>query len=411
MKNLRLSLNSARRLALRAQMLDNRIKAPKGKEGIAQTIERLGYVQIDTIAVVERAHHHTLWTRRPDYNAQMLDELHAKDRRIFEYWGHEASYLPMGDFRYYLPMMRQFADLRSRWVEQRLKKHGHLMKPVLERIRQEGAMSSRDFSHESDKKRGTWWDWRPAKVALELLFWRGELLIKERRNFQRIYDLPERVLPSDLDTSVPAEQEVGHFFVKRALSAYGVATEREIHDHLRAARKAVLSNALQELISAGEVQRLEIESLDGAAAHFALSQTLDNSTKLRARQPGVFILSPFDNLIIQRQRTLRLFHFDYALECYTPAPKRKYGYFVLPILWGERFAGRFDAKADRKQSTFIVRNLVFEPDFNDFDAFLPPFSAKLWQLAAFNQCGRIKVEKVKPGRVARAFRKSLENHR
>ena len=227
MKKTTLSLRSARRIAFRAQLLDGKGRFPSGKKGVARTIEKLGYVQIDTISVIERAHHHTLWTRRQDYDPRMLHELQAVDRRVFEYWGHAASYLPISDYRYYLPLKRDYRNPRSKWTRQMLEKHGHLMDSVLERIRVEGPLGSRDFEPPPGIKRGTWWDWKPRKTALELLFWRGDLMVRERRNFQRLYDLTERVLPPETDTRIPDEDELGRFLVRRALSAHGVARERE----------------------------------------------------------------------------------------------------------------------------------------------------------------------------------------
>ena len=168
-----LSLEQARRLTLRAQLLDGRGRPPRGKEGVARTIEHLGYVQIDTISVVQRAHHHTLWNRRADYDPTMLHALQATDRRVFEYWGHAASYLPLSDYRFYLPKMQSFQTPSSRWERDRLEKHGHLMKPVLERIREEGPLSSKDFKAPPDTKRGTWWDWNirvVVPVVLSALF-------------------------------------------------------------------------------------------------------------------------------------------------------------------------------------------------------------------------------------------------
>lgn len=162
--------NKAILIALNRQLFDRRIKFPKGNEGVAQAIEHLGYVQIDTISVIERAHNHTLWTRRPDYEPNMLHELLAKDRRIFEYWGHAASYLPMCDFRFYLPQMKRYEEPHSKWEKDRVEKYGHMMKPVLGRIRNEGALGSKDFEASVGTKTGNWWDWRPTKVALEMLF-------------------------------------------------------------------------------------------------------------------------------------------------------------------------------------------------------------------------------------------------
>jgi uncharacterized protein YcaQ len=398
MKKVPISLAMARRMALNAQLLDGQTNLATGKEGIAQTIETLGYVQIDTIAVIRRAHHHTLWTRRPDYRPKMLHELQAKDRRVFEYWGHAASYLPMSDYRYYLPRMRGFNDPKNKWEKQRLEKHGHLMDPVLERIRQEGPLTSKDFVPPPGTKRGTWWDWKPAKVALELLFWRGDLMITERRNFQRVYDLTERVLPDDIDTSLPDDDELGQFLVRRALSAYGLAQEKEIRDHIHAASSKVIAKALNDLVDAGEVIPLKIEA-DENADYYALPEAIEQSAQLEQGPRRVFLISPFDNLIIQRERTKRLFGFDYALECYLPAAKRKYGYFVLPILWDDSFVGRLDPKAERKKKTLIVRNLVFEPTFSAFDDFLPAFAEELVNFARFNQCDTIKLEQISPANI------------
>ena len=395
MNKIRLSLELARRIALNAQLPAGSAKPLAGKAAIAQTIEALGYVQIDTIAVIERAHHHTLWTRCPDYQPAMLHELQAKDRRVFEYWGHAASYLPMSDYRYYLPRMRAFNDPKNRWERDRLEKYGHLMEPVLERIRQEGPLSSRDFTPPPNTKRGTWWDWRPAKVALELLFWRGDLMITERRNFQRVYDLTERVLPEGTDTRFPDDDELGQFLVRRALSAHGLAQEREIQEHIHTADKTIISQSLLDLVDAGQVIPLQIEGHD-RINYYALRATIEQGAQLKPGPGRVFLLSPFDNLIIQRQRIKRLFGFDYALECYLPAVKRRYGYFVLPILWGEQFVGRLDSKAERKKKRLLIRNLVFEPEFKAFDDFLPLLADKLAEFARFNRCDVVIIEQVTP---------------
>lgn len=231
-KKIRISSKQARRIVLNAQLLGSGIKLSKGKEGIAQTIEKLGYIQIDTIAVIERAHHHTLWCRRADYDPIMLHELQTKDRRVFEYWGHAMSYLPISDYRYFLPKMRNFENPKSKWAEISLAKCGHLMQPVLERIRKEGPLSSKDFKPPPGTKRGNWWDWKPAKIALEMLFWKGDLMVTERRNFQKVYDLTERVLPGNVDTSIPDKDETGQFLVRRSLSANGILQEKEIFNFL-----------------------------------------------------------------------------------------------------------------------------------------------------------------------------------
>jgi len=181
---LTLSLSDARRLALRGQLLDGGCALPTGVEGVARTIERLGYVQIDTIAAVNRAHHHTLWVRCPDYDPEMLHALQSEDRRVFEYWAHAMAYLPMSDYRYYVPQMNRIREHGTPWMRDWKKKHGAVLDVVLGRIRAEGPLTSKDFEPPPGTKRGTWWDWKPAKRALELLFWQGDLMIAERRNFQ-----------------------------------------------------------------------------------------------------------------------------------------------------------------------------------------------------------------------------------
>jgi uncharacterized protein YcaQ len=394
----------ARRIALNAQRLDGKAALPAGKDGTEQTIQQLGYVQIDTIAVVERAHHHTLWARQPDYAPTMLAEL-LKERRVFEYWGHAASYLPMSDYRYYLPLKRSFQSPSNPWFQRRVEKCGHLMTPVLERIRQEGPLASKDFTPPPGTQGGTWWDWKPAKIALELLLWRGDLMVSERRNFQRVYDLAERVLPEGVDTRVPDQGELGRFLVRRALAAHGLAQEKEICAHIPAADKGIIAQALRELVDAGQVACLKIDGQAGvddsknAPAHsyyYTLPATLESVASLEARPPSLLLLSPFDNLIIQRERTKWLFGFDYTLECYLPAAKRKYGYFSLPLLWGEELVGRLDAKAERKSKTLIVRSLVMEPDFDAFEAFRPALVQGLQAFARFNRCDTVDLERVWP---------------
>jgi len=181
--------------ALKAQGL----AGPDGCEPDLSTvhgvIRRLGYVQIDTISVIRRAHHHTLWNRCRGYRADTLHRLQAEERKIFEYWGHAASYLPMEDYRFYIPQMKRYFDPKGKWVKNRYREYGHLMDGMLERIRREGPLGSRDFKSEERTGNSAWGNWKPAKIVLELLFWRGELMVTRRENFHRIYDLTERVLP------------------------------------------------------------------------------------------------------------------------------------------------------------------------------------------------------------------------
>jgi uncharacterized protein len=399
-----LGTEQARRLVLDCQSLPGRETSLTGKQRTAEIIENLGYVQIDTISVVQRAHHHTLWTRYSGYQPDMLHQLQAVDRRIFEYWGHAASFLPMSDYRYYTHRMRNFSDPMDKWAKDRLKKCGHLMDDIHRRIREEGPLGSKDFKSNPDAKRGPWWDWKPAKTALELLFWRGDLMVTRRDNFQRIYDLTERVLPEGIDTSIPEKDELGRFLVRRALKAQGTATMNDIVQHIHAAGREIIIKAAESLVDSGEIVQL---SIDGVNGFYSLAEFMENPPPDITKE--VHILSPFDNLIIQRERTRRHFNFDYALECYTPKAKRRFGYFVLPVLWGTEFAARIDAKADRKRKVLLIRGLHIEDGLSDLDIFLPAFADKLAGFARFNNCVRIEFEAAKPGKIISPLKKILNN--
>jgi len=388
-----LSLADVRRLALRAQLLDGGAQPP-GKAGVVEAIKRLGYVQIDTIAVVRRAHHHVLWTRCPDYDPKTLHELQSSDRRIFEYWAHAMAYLPMSDYRYYIPRMR--AGGRVGAHEWRAK-HRNVLDAVLTRIRAEGPLTSKDFEPPPGTKRGTWWNWKPAKQALEVLFWQGDLMIAERRAFQKVYDLTERVLPPDIDTSPPSDAECARFQARRALCALGVARDREIAEYGRMSTRTHVRTALEELIAAGEVVRVQVEG-STATDHCALADDLESAGP-GAIDADAHLLSPFDGLIIQRARTRWLFGFDYTIECYVPEAKRKYGYFALPILYGDRLVGRLDPKADRKAGRLIVRKVWLEKEFVADEAFLGRLGDAIARFAAFNDCTGVTVEKSSPAKL------------
>ncbi len=378
-----MTIRKARRLALKAQLLASP-RLPRGVDGAARAIEHLGYVQVDTIAVIERAHHHTLWTRVPGYEPRMLDRL-LSERRVFEFWGHAASYLPMTDYRFY----RRRMTANPRW-ERWARDHRPLMDAVLDRVRKEGPLGTSDFERQW-KRRGSWWDWKPAKTALEALHALGLLMVAERRNFQRIFDLTERVLPQGTDTTEPDDTEIARFAVHRCLHAHGLATARQIRDHLWIAAQTDINAAVAELLDSGELTRVEIGDDDG---YYALTRAL--ASRYRPAAPEVHILSPFDNLVIQRPRLRALFGFNYTLECYVPAPKRRHGYFVLPVLYGDEFIARLDPKVERSTRVFHVRRLSFERGLKDGEAALPALARKLAAFARFNGADSVELDVVTP---------------
>lgn len=375
-----ISKPQAQRLALRKQLLDGR-PLPDDKAGALEVLRQLGYVQIDTINVIERAHHVTLFTRCPDYAPECLHQLQSRDRAVFEYWAHAMCCLPMADYRFYRPHMESFPR-RSDWYRQITRKHGRLATAVLERVRNEGPLSISDFEDTHGRKRGSWWDWKPAKAALEMLFYRGELMIKERRSFARVYDLTERVLPPGVELTKPDDPELKSFFARRALGALGAATIRDIERHITIAGR--LSAAVDSLVESGEAQVVSVEGSD--KTHYVLSSDLPAIDAPAAEQDEVLLLSPFDNAVILRDRLKRLFGFDYTLECYVPKHKRKFGYFCLPVLWQKKFIGRVDLKADRQNKMLLVQSLHFENGFKPDSVFFHAMARTLDKWRKFHGC-------------------------
>ena len=376
-------------LFLAAQGLDGSWDLPSGKGGVAQTIESLGHVQIDTISVVHRAHHHILWTRCSDYTAGMLHELQARDRRVFESWHRGvACYLPMIDFRYH----------RKRFPKLAKKDYSEVARHVVKRIRKEGGLGSGDFKDHSGRKRGPWWDWKPAKQALERLFAAGHLMVTERRNFQRIYDLPQRVLPDGLDLSRPSASAYARFSIRSGIRDRGFAPCAQWSQSKNRYTRA----ALNDLVATGEMTRFVCDDVEYCAPTQLITTLPSNRSLSR-----LHILSPFDGLLRDRRRASWLFGFEYRLEAYTPRPKRRWGYFCLPILWGECLIGRMDAKADRKNRVLIVKKLMFEPGFEQFDEVLPPFMAKLNAFAVFNCCDKIVIEDCRPKKLLKEVRREV----
>lgn len=392
-----LSPADARSIALSSQGLFSPLG--KGKKGIVKTLEQLGYVQIDTLAVVERAHHHTLWTRTENYEPKYLEELLSKDKLIFEYWSHAASYLPMSDYRFSLPRKKLYREGGSHWF----RKDEKIMRYVLERIKSEGPLLSKDFEA-PEKRKGVWYEWKPAKQALEQLFMEGTLMVAGRKGFQKIYDLADRVLPAGIDTSFPTGSEYARFLIKKAVNAHGFVNEKEI-TYLRKGITESIARELAKMVKDGELIQVKIGTEKGV--YYSTADKLDLAAKKRGGDL-VHILSPFDNSLIQRKRIETLFGFNYQVECYVPEPKRVYGYFCLPVLYNNTFAARFDPKADRASGTFYVNKLFMEPGFSEVKGFLPVFASKLKQFACFNGCEKIVVEKTEPKGILKELRSLLK---
>ena len=313
---------------------------------VSEAIQQLSYVQIDSINVVERAHHHVLHNRIPEYQASQLD-LAMANKEIFEYWSHAAAYLPISDYRYSLYHKTHLKEGGKHWFEPEHK----VMREVKARIIAEGPLKASHFANTSTAASTGWWDWKPAKRALEQLFMQGELMVAHRDKFQKVYDLTERVLPSHVDNQLPDETEFARYLIHRYLSAHGFGTIQQIF-YLRKNIKSILVKTLNEMCLAGELARFS----ESGQEYFYFPEL----QPLIPVPDRVWLLNPFDNLVIQRQRLKHWFGFDYQIEVYVPAAKRRYGYYSLPILWRDRFVGRLDVKAERKQGLLLLQQLTIE---------------------------------------------------
>lgn len=385
LRPIELNKQQAQKLALVCQGLHKANPFGAGIKGTLNTIERLSYVQIDSISVIQRAHHHCLWTRVNNYQPEFLDQL-IEQKQIFEYWSHAAAYLPIQDYRYSLPKKYAIAAGEKHWRE----KNPAAEKKVLERIRQEGPLQAKDFAPVGSKKGSGWWDWKPDKVALEQLFIEGELMVVARKGFQKVYDLTERVLPAGIDIKRPSEDEYNWYLVTRYLEAHGLATIGQI-GYLRKGLNTRIKQTCQQMLENNELQQIEVAGM----TYFCLPN-LEDLFKQSTRHSQLRILSPFDNLIIQRQRLAELFNFEYQIECYLPAAKRQYGYFCLPLLWGSEFVGRMDAKIERKTKVLHIQNLHLETVKHD--EFIELFQPVLQAFMQFNGGNAIKLHKVSSNR-------------
>jgi len=373
---LTISNKEARHLVLTNQGLTNNFFGNK-KEGTLKAIEHLGYVQIDTISVVERAHHHTIWSRVNDYRKSYLDELMEQDKTVFEYWSHAAAFLPMRDFRFSLYRKNLFATRKKNWYAS-----AKITRFVFDRIKAEGPLQSKDF--EEEKKKQGWWEWKESKRALEQLFMEGKLMVAKRQGFQKVYDLAENVLPAGTNTKAPTEEEYAGYLIEKTIRANGMAAKGEI-GYLRAHAKPAIIKMLKEMEEGGLILPVQIKG--GAEIFYTTQQSLERAESTRPAK-AVSILSPFDNCVIQRARLKNIFDFDYTIECYVPEPKRKYGYFCLPFLYGDMFAGRIDCKAERGEKVLYVKRVFYE---KKGDSRLKTELGKaLKKFAAFNGCVEVK---------------------
>jgi uncharacterized protein len=349
MRETTVSATAVRRLAVAAQGYARRYRRATTAD-VEKAIRRLSCVQLDSISTVDRSHRIALGGRVGAFPAGAVSSLLAQGR-IFEYWAHEASLLPIEAW----PLFRRAMENGGRgWYGSIGKTHPHLADEILAEIRERGPLASRQFEGAAG---GGMWNWKPAKAMLERLWNHGDLVIAGRQGFQRVYDLAERVIPREqLEAPLPSQAEMLRTLTESAVRARGALTESGVKEHWRLrGGVSLLRPAVNELVEAGRLRRLRVD--DGGADVLVPH---DANLDLPAPSAAV-LLSPFDNLLWDRPFARRILGFDHLIEVYKPAPQRRFGYYVLPFLRGDRIVGRADLKAERKEGRLLVRSFHLEP--------------------------------------------------
>ena len=377
------------------------------RDDVYRVILQMGCVQIDTLQMVARSQYIALWSRLGRYDPADLDRLAFGDggkrntRKLFEYWLHAACLIPLTEFRYRLPVMRRHSDGSSGWWKNWLAQPGNaeLLAQVRERVRVEGPLRGADFEHDGPR-RGSWWDWKPAKHALERLYDQGELMIAGRTNFQRLYDLRERVLPKWVDVSEPTLDEMHVHTLEWAARALGVCQALQVSDFLLTTNRTKSKPYIEQLLKDGVLAPIQAELADGQTHELVVHR--DHLRALEACADGAIsaqrttFLSPFDNVWWARRRDRLFWQFHQTLEAYVPAPKRRWGYFSLPILHKDRFVGRFDPKLERQTGVLRLRALHLEPGVKPDDELAHDMAVALQDFMAFHGATDLIVEQSKP---------------
>ncbi len=380
----RLDNRAARRLFLDRHALG---EPPTGAaKGAALTglIERLGFVQLDSINTLERAHHMILFARRQGYRPAFLDRPLERDRSLFEHWTHDAAIIPTSLRPHWqVKFARDAEKLRATYRNWRRDGFEARMETVLDRIRDHGPVCSAEVGTDERKGSGGWWDWHPSKTALEYLWRAGTLSICHRENFRKYYDLSERVFPDFAEAPMPDTQATLDWLCGAALDRLGFATSGELAAFWDIATPAEAKDWTRRGLASGALIEVEVAGVDGTRRQVARPDVLAAAEAAPEPPKRMRVLSPFDPALRDRKRAERLFGFHYRIEVFVPAPKRRYGYYVFPLLEGDRLVGRVDMKADRRAGVLNVTALWPEPRVRWTDARQARLEAELARLCRF----------------------------
>ncbi len=374
---------------------------------ILEIAKRIHNIQIDTISVVARSQELVLFNRKHDYKEGEIWNL-LEEKKLFEYWSHGICLIPIEEFPFYAWKMEYRKANPDNWWQKWLPKNKDVIKEIYNYVKKNGPTCSADFKREEAHRSEGWWDWKKEKMALEILFDQGKLLIAYRKNFQKYYDVRERVLPSGINNEPLPKDELADYLLQTICSSLGIASYEEFRyyvgmgvvRYLWKNNKTAVLNYLQSKVE--EDHLIEINAENQETKYFTLKQFEDELTNIdttSVQNIPMRFLTPFDNVIRDRNLPLRIWDFDYKIECYTPPPKRIYGYFTLPILDGHSFIGRTDLKAHRKESILEVKSLHFENWYKPTNESYQRLVTGLMNLAGFHDCHEIRINETIPPKI------------
>jgi uncharacterized protein YcaQ len=398
-------LSAVRALALHAQGLTKPKQADicPDLDGINRLVEQVNYVQIDTLNLIQRAQYIVLWSRLGSYTTQDFDRLiySLQEKKLFEGVQGVAAIIPLKDYRYQLPAFDKRRQDLSRWYGNWLDGQGNreLASTVLERIKNEGALRAADFEYDGPR-RGSWWDWKPAKIALEYLFTRGDLMIANRVNFQRVYDLTERVLPGWVDMRMPNLEERDRYWIEQGVLALGICMPNQIAEYAYHMRRALPKLLKQLIMDEGLIVPVQARLVDGLVhelvVHRNKLETLEQAVDGAIRAERTTFLSFFDNLFWCRGRDMQLWGYRNIIESYNKAAERKYGYFCQSILHKDQVVGRFDPKMERKTGVLRLKAIYLEEGVKPDEELVSGVATAMRDFKAFHKAKELVIEKSEP---------------
>ncbi|WP_434052430.1 MAG: crosslink repair DNA glycosylase YcaQ family protein [Roseibium sp.] len=387
----RLSNSKARRLFLNKHGLCTPPKGNGKGDDLCAVFDQLGFVQVDSINTVARAHHMILAARRPAYKEKNLKLHLERDRLVFEHWTHDASIIPTKFFSHWqLRFERDRERLIKRWRNWHQNEFEQKLDDVLKRISDHGPVTSASVGEDENRSSGGWWEWHPSKTALEFLWRTGELSVCRRTGFQKVYDLTERVIPDGHRNTIHESEDTIDWAARSALSRLGFATSGEIAAFWDLISPQEAKTWCQNALADGTIVEAEIECQHGDFRRvFLFPETLAELDDLPEPPSRVRILSPFDPALRDRKRAERLFGFAYRIEIFVPEPKRRYGYYVFPVMEGDRLIGRIDIKAQRDKDRLQVRAYWPEEGVRASKGRLAKLEAELQRMARFSGCSDV----------------------